>query len=430
MIIEQLKKFSFSASSKDGSKVEETLRSAPKYVDIAFKTFSEEYDAELGGFGEQPKFPRPVIFNFLFALAALDGQKNAQRRKECLDMSNKTLVAMANGGLYDHLGGGFHRYSVDQYWHIPHFEKMMYDQAQLLTSYCTAYQLLNVDQENKELKEHFKRVVFETAKYIERDMTHPEGGIFSAEDADSLPSADSKEKKEGAFYLWSYDEVRDILKESSNPKAFEIFCSAFNVKPQGNIRPSSDPHNEMTGKNHLYRALSPKELETRFPDLPEIEKVLDECREKLFKARQTRPRPHLDDKILTSWNALTISGLVHAFQTFQHEPFLVNANRSLQFIQTNLYQENRLQRSFREGPSRIEGYLDDYAFLIQALLDLYESNGDLASIQWAIELQHIQDELFWDNDGGGYFSFSGKDPSILLRMKGDEGLKETFKFNF
>src|SRR5258708_4495073 len=240
-----------------------------------FTSLKATYDTERGGFGSAPKFPMPVYHNFLLRYYA------RTKNKEALNMSLHTLREMAKGGIYDQLGGGFARYSTDPNWHVPHFEKMLYDNAQLAVNYLEAYQITH--------DEELKRVAQETLAYIQRDMTHPEGGFTSAEDADSLPSADAKEKKEGAFYVWERQEVLGI----AGDKAGEIFCFRYGVREGGNA--ASDPHGEFTNKNILYIAHSIPETAKLF-EMSESDTatLLEQAKTKLLEARSRLPRPHLD----------------------------------------------------------------------------------------------------------------------------------------
>eukprot|EP01102_Stenamoeba_stenopodia_P012865 TRINITY_DN4099_c0_g2_i1.p1 TRINITY_DN4099_c0_g2~~TRINITY_DN4099_c0_g2_i1.p1 ORF type:complete len:467 (+),score=92.10 TRINITY_DN4099_c0_g2_i1:73-1473(+) len=314
---------------------------------------------------------------------------------------------------------------------------MLYDQGQLLIAYSMGYQLLK-DEHQKKL---FQRVVAETVEYLTRDMKHPNGGFYSAEDADSEPpsteekqqrsgDSHSHEKKEGAFYVWKSSELQTIFKKSGrfSDSDIRLFFLRYGIKEGGNIRPESDPHRELKGYNHLYIARSvdvlAKDISTE-----ELTLKLEDMRKYLFEQRTHRPRPHLDDKVLTSWNALVISGLVKAATAFDNVEFYHIAVRAVRFIQQYLCKDKNGVRtpmhSFRGASvADIEAFLDDYAFLIQALLDLYEYDGNTEWVKWAKQLQDAQNNLFLDNQDGGYFSVSGNDPSILLRLKSDEDSAE------
>jgi uncharacterized protein YyaL (SSP411 family) len=350
-----------------------------------------------------------------------------------------TLRKMAAGGMHDHLGGGFHRYSVDAFWHVPHFEKMLYDQAQLAVAYLEAvvvarasrgmgFQPMSHRQDADATR--FEEVARDILDYVRRDMTAKEGGFFSAEDADSvIPDSESSgaprvplQKREGAFYVWSKKETDAAL----GPAA-EIFNYHYGVQENGNVPPAADPHEEFTGKSILI------ELQTMAETAKHFKKEESEVRETLAKARATlmalrtkRPRPHLDDKIITAWNGLMISAFARGAQVLGDPAYLEAATRAATFLREQLYDSSRkiLRRSYREGAGQVEGFADDYAFLIQGLLDLYEASFDVSWLRFAIELQETLDRLFFDEERGGYFSGTGKDASILLRMKEDNDSAE------
>lgn len=366
----------------------------------AFKTYASSFDAEEGGFGHAPKFPRPSSLSFLMRFAYFKGFEDKQG-KEALQISLKTLDKMADGGMYDHIGGGFHRYSVDQFWHVPHYEKMLYDQAQLVLAYLEAYQ---ITQERK-----YVEVVQNILKYVTRDMTHESGGFYSAEDADSLPNHDADYKTEGAFYVWEQSELEQLL----HPQATKLFFEHFGIARNGNSPSGSDPHGELVGKNTLIR-------KTKLKDSKEIRQI-NKAIEILFNHRESRPHPHLDDKIITAWNGLMISAYAQASQILKNINYLEVAKNAAQFIKSNLYdnESHNLFRSYRQGPSKAMGFTADYAFLIQGLLDLYSASTDESYLKWAITLQETQDTLFWDSKDLGYFSCSDRDNSILIRMKDD-----------
>jgi hypothetical protein len=383
-----------------------------KTLDAAYQQIARGYDAHEGGFGVAPKFPRPVTLNFLARVYARDRESDSG--KHALEMNLFTLHKMAGGGMHDHLGGGFHRYSVDAYWHVPHFEKMLYDQAQMAVAYIEAFQITR--------EPVFERVARDTLEYVRRDMTAKNGGFFSAEDADSVVPDNPAKKAEGAFYVWDKKEIDAALGEAA-----EIFNLHYAVKPEGNVHAGGDPHGEFTGKNILIELGSIAETAKHFgKDENEVRDVLAKARRTLFEQRATRPRPHLDDKIITAWNGLMISAFARAAQVFGDPAYLEAATAAARFLRAELYDDARkvLFRNYREGRSAVEGFADDYAFLVQGLLDLYESSFDVAWLRWAVELQEIQDRLFFDIEHGGYFSGAGKDPSILLRLKEDNDSAE------
>ncbi len=377
----------------------------PSVFELALQQLSRGYDSEEGGFGHAPKFPHPVTLNFLSRFYA--GDRRGDEGKRAQEMFLFTLEKMAVGGMHDHLGGGFHRYSVDRFWHVPHFEKMLYDQAQLALAYLDALQITG--------KEQYERVVRDILDYVARDMTAPEGGFFSAEDADSEAPEKRGHNVEGAFYVWSESEVDSALGDDA-----EVFKFFYGIESDGNAPAGSDPHGEFTGKNILIERATLSEAASKFgrPE-DEIADSLGRSRQKMLKIRSRRPRPHLDDKIITAWNGLMISAYARAGAALQDENYLEAARRAATFVRMQLYDQATkiLYRSYREGRSAIAGFADDYAFMIQGLLDLYEATLDSNWLRWAIELQEIQDRLFWDEKGGGYFSASANDPSLVLRMK-------------
>jgi uncharacterized protein len=421
-------------------------------LDAAYKQLDRSYDPKEGGFGNAPKFPRPVTLNFLTRFYARDPK--SESGKQALEMTLFTLRKMASGGMHDHIGGGFHRYSVDRYWHVPHFEKMLYDQAQLAVAYLDAYQILGDphlnpagrDRDRAERREadakaplrvEFKAVARDILDYVARDMTSKEGGFYSAEDADSPvpiavvsdPRVESPEPDagahraplqktaEGAFYIWTKKEIDAALGDAA-----EIFDFHYGVQAHGNAPEGSDPHDEFRGKNILIKRRTNAETAQRFKKSEdEIAKSLAQSREKLFAVRSKRLRPHLDDKIIAAWNGLMISAYARAAQVLDEPRYLEIATRAANFLRQNLYDSSRkvLYRNYREGRSDIEAFADDYAFVTQGLLDLYEASFDIEWLKFAVQLQETQDRLFFDEKNGGYFSTSGKDESVFLRMKDD-----------
>ena len=373
-------------------------------LERAREEFAASFDARRGGFGNAPKFPRPAELLFLLREHARTGNDQAR------DMVLLTLRAMALGGMRDHLGGGFHRYAVDGDWRVPHFEKMLYDQAQLVLAYVEAAQVTG--------ETFYADVAIDTLDYVRRDLADPGGAFHSAEDADSLPPeyADhpGAHRMEGAFYIWTDEEVGDVL----GPDA-EIFREHFGVRPGGNA--PFDPQNEFTNKNLLYTATPVEQMAAgRARSLEEVESVLRRARLKLLERRSRRPRPHLDDKILTAWNGLTIAAFARVGRVLEgQQRFLDDARRAAEFIRAHLWQPSagRLLRRYRNGDANVEGYAEDYAYLIFGLLELFQADGDPAWLDWAMALQQRQDDLFWDDADGGWFSTTGADPSVLLRLK-------------
>ncbi|KAI0707578.1 hypothetical protein C8T65DRAFT_740356 [Cerioporus squamosus] len=388
-----------------------------------FERLCKRFDAVHGGFGGAPKFPSPAqTLHFLSRYAEYHlsdpnaSTQDKQDAEKARDMAVFTLTKIYNGGIRDVVGGGFSRYSVDEHWHVPHFEKMLYDEAQLLSSALELYQLLPGSSRDKTTLEHMAKDI---VSYVARDLTSPEGGFYSAEDADSLPSKDSPVKKEGAFYVWTAKQLDELLGNNA-----EMFKYHFGVKEQGNCDPSHDIQGELKGQNVLFTAHTPEETAEKFgKSVEEVQKTLSDNLATLREYREKhRPRPHLDDKILTCWNGLMISGLSRAYEVLSADRDIASnalklAEGSSAFIRTQLFDEKtgELRRSYREGQGPT-GQADDYAFFIQGLLDLYEASAKEEYLIWAIGLQKTQDELFYDSEGGGYFA-SAPDPHILIRMK-------------
>ena len=374
-----------------------------------FGWLENNYDSRFGGFGGAPKFPRPVLLSFLFSYAYYTGNKKA------LGMALNTLKKMAEGGIHDHIGvtgkggGGFARYSTDARWHVPHFEKMLYDNAQLAVSYLEAFQCSGDD--------FFKSVAKDIFNYVLCDLTSPDGGFYSAEDADSLERESGNVKKEGAFYLWSADELREILEDET---LSTIFSFTYGISSEGNVL--HDPHGEFIGKNILVQQATIEETADQFGKTPEeINALLDDARAKLYTARGKRPRPFLDDKILTAWNGLMISALAKGYRVLHHDPYLAAARKAAGFILDKLYNSNKglLLRRYRDGNTAISGKAEDYAFFVQGLIDLYEASFEPQYLQTALELAELQNSLFYDTTHGGFFSTAVDDNTVPLRLKED-----------
>lgn len=367
--------------------------------EATFLAFRRIYDPKLGGFGGAPKFPRPVVLNFLlreWAWSKAEGGEN----EEALEMALKTLREMARGGMYDHIGGGFHRYSVDARWFVPHFEKMLYDQAQLAIAYLEAFQITG--------DAAFADVARDIFRYVQRDLRDRDGGFYSAEDADSAPDpARPREKSEGAFYLWTREELDQLLGEDG-----EWFARRYGVLKDGNVF-ENDPHGEFTGRNILW-------LDRDFDQTGGSPADLERVRAVLLDVRARRPRPHLDDKVLTAWNALMISAFAKGAQVLASEEYRAAARASADFIRTHMITEDGiLLRRWRDGDAAIPGFLDDYAFYIQALLDLHETEFLASDLDLAARLAESMLVLFEDSASGGFFSTVEGDERLVLRMKED-----------
>jgi uncharacterized protein YyaL (SSP411 family) len=366
----------------------------------------DNFDETHGGFAQAPKFPDVVVLDFLLdeGTAGLEAKQRTQAR----DMAVRTLRALAIGGLHDSLGGGFHRYSVDRAWRVPHFEKMLYDQALIAGALLTAWQV----SADPQLRDAAK----DTLAYVQRDLSDPAGGFYSAEDADSSEPTDPTRHSEGAFYVWTATEIETVL----GPQDAALFSYAFGVQPNGNV--AREHGVELTGRNVLYRARTPAECAQKFGlDEATVHTSLVSSTRKLAAARAQRPRPARDDKIITAWNGLMISTYARAAQVLGEPSYAATAERAAAFLREKLRDPatGQLAHSYRAGGRDDRGFAEDYAFLIQGLLDLYEATFDIRHLDWATELQERQNELFWDATAGGYFASAAGDPGVLLRLKAD-----------
>ncbi|GAB4175185.1 MAG: thioredoxin domain-containing protein [Terrimicrobiaceae bacterium] len=371
---------------------------AGRWVERAAQDFANAYDAGHGGFGRAPKFPRPSVFSLLLR-AASPGDGRAE-------MVFETLRKMSSGGMHDHLGGGFHRYSVDRFWHVPHFEKMLYDQAQIAVACLEAWQLSGDPA--------FRGVVTSTLDYVLRDLGHEGGGFYAAEDADSLLDADSHEHAEGAFYVWTHGEIMELLGE----EAGRVFCHHYSVRPEGNAPESSDPQGEFVGKNILHaRGSVMSSAKDLGMEVAELENVLSHSRALLFQNRARRPRPHRDEKIVTAWNGLAISALALAGAALGEKRYLDAARDAAGFVLAHLRKDNGLLRSWCGQAGRASGVAEDYAFFAAGLLDLYTATGEWHWASLGIEIQDELDSRF--RGGTGYFTSEEGDPLVLVRMPGD-----------
>jgi uncharacterized protein len=364
-----------------------------------FETCARIFDYEEGGFGSGNKFPRPVVLNMLLTYYYSTGNK------EALDMVTFTLHKMYMGGLFDHLAGGFHRYSVDNLWRVPHFEKMLYDQAQLVNSYLDTYLITK--------KDLYLGVAEKTLEYVMKYLTDKDGGFYSAEDAESaLTHEDPDDKEEGAFYLWTQDEINNALGNVNGV----IVNNYFGTQPNGNTL--NDPHEVFGDKNVLFIS---KDIydEAKFfnKTSEEILIIIKDSKKKLLEEREKRPRPHLDDKILTSWNGLMISAFAKAYSVTGNNTYLDHAERSAKFILDNLLVDGVLLHRYRDGDARFEGSLEDYSFMVQGLIDLYEASFNVEYLNKAIELNSIAIDRFYDNENGGFYDVPGASNDIILRTK-------------
>lgn len=394
-------------------------------IDKLLNDMSTSFDEEYGGYGGAPKFPQASNFNFLLRYSSY--KTGSEDGKKARGMVLKTLEFMDKGGIHDHVGQGFHRYSTDRFWHVPHFEKMLYDQAQLAALYADGFQASKNDK--------FAETTRDISLYVMRDLSHKAGGFFSAEDADSLPSQSDTHKREGAFCVWEEKEIRELLlEEQVTTKSGEkvpvsfMFLKHYGVESEGNVKPHQDPHKELRGKNVLIVRGSLEES-ARICDVDETEakEQLARAREILFEERRNRPPPHLDTKMITAWNGLMISGLARAAQVLGEDVYEKRAAKAAEFVKKHLFDKKsgKLLRSCYRGEggevmqidTPIDGFADDYVFMIRGLLDLYEASLDEQWLEWAVTLQAKLDELFWDSAGAGYYMATSDDPSILVRMK-------------
>jgi uncharacterized protein YyaL (SSP411 family) len=368
----------------------ETL--AESTLDEAYLKLEENFDENNGGFGYAPKFPTPHILSFL-----LRYWKRTLNPK-ALEMVEKTLGAMRLGGIYDHLASGFHRYSTDSNWLVPHFEKMLYDQAMLVIAYTEANQATRKDE--------YRETAQQTINYVLQSMTDTNGGFYSAEDADS-------EGEEGKFYLWTEQEIRQVLSQEEA----ELIKRVFNIEAQGNFTEPST--GEKTGKNVLHMRKPLTEIAASLHLKPtELKTLIDEICQKLLAARQKRIHPSKDDKILTDWNGLMIAALAKASQVFDEPELATSAGKAAEFIIGHLRDsEGNLLHRYREGEKGITGFLDDYAFLIFGLLELYESCFDVKYLRNAIDLAERMLTHFWDKTQGGFFQTADYSETTLTRNK-------------
>ncbi|MBP6507407.1 MAG: thioredoxin domain-containing protein [Opitutaceae bacterium] len=384
-----------------------------------FQYFYEAFDPQAGGFGGAPKFPRAANLNFLFRAAAVQGV-TSEVGTEAIKLATATLREMAKGGLHDHVGGGFHRYSVDEKWFVPHFEKMLYDQAQIAVNFLAAQQASGV--------ETYGWLARDILDYVLRELTHPAGGFYTAEDADSVVAHGRPEHAEGAYYVWGAAELQAALGDD-----YAFFAAHYGVQAEGNVAAALDPQGEFRGKNILAQRTALAVTAQAFGLAPAAAdaKVLA-LLGRLLTLRAGRPRPHLDNKILTANNGLMISAFAKAAQVLEKTgaagadrsesgPYLKAATRAAEFVERELYDASSgvLYRSWLDGRGATLAFAEDYAFLIQGLLDLYEAAFAVHWLQWAVELQAAMDREFWDEVGGGYFNSRADDASLVLRLKED-----------
>jgi uncharacterized protein YyaL (SSP411 family) len=358
----------------------------PMRADLALAgahALARSYDRVHGGIGGAPKFPNTFVFSLFLRMYAADGESTFG------EMVRETLLKMAKGGIYDQLGGGFHRYSVDERWLVPHFEKMLYDNALLSRLYLEAGCALNEPE--------FFRIARATLDYVLREMTSTEGGFYSSQDADS-------EGEEGRFFLWTPGELRAVVGEELAPLV-ERF---FDVSDDGNFE----------GRNILHRTIEPAEAARMFKKAPdEISTSIETARRLLFGAREQRVKPGRDEKVLAAWNGMMISALAEGYRVLGDRRFLRAAAQAVDFIRTRLWDGHALRRSFKDGLARFNGYLEDYGLIASALVDVYEASLDRQYLEFARDLAEVMLERFVDLESGGFFFTSDDHESLITRGK-------------
>ncbi|HEU4477217.1 MAG TPA: thioredoxin domain-containing protein [Pyrinomonadaceae bacterium] len=348
-------------------------------LDTAFRGIVRNYDQINGGFGSAPKFPPAMVLEFLLRTY------HRIQTPQALEIVSHTCSKMAEGGIYDQLGGGFHRYSTDSKWLVPHFEKMLYDNALLSRLYLHHYQATGDDKA--------RRVSEGILDYVVREMTAPEGGFYSTQDADS-------EGVEGKFFVWSWNEIQELLGDQAAP----VFCDYYNVTTEGNFE----------GLNILNVTRSLSEVAARNSmEVDALEALLAASRRKLYEAREKRVKPDRDEKILTAWNGMMLASFAEAGAILERDDYIEVARRNARFILETLRNDGLLLRTYKDGIAKLNGYLEDYAFLSEGLLTLYEATGDLEWLQACLQLTAKMVEEFWDDDAGGFF-FTGKSHETLI----------------
>jgi uncharacterized protein YyaL (SSP411 family) len=362
------------------SEAQETTKIfSPTIIADGADKIARAYDADNGGLGQAPKFPNAGVYELFLR------HYSRSKNERFLEMVLHTLTQMGHGGIYDHLGGGFHRYSVDAKWLVPHFEKMLYDNAQLVRIYAHAHTITG--------EPLFKSIVNETVDYLLREMLHSEGGFYATQDADS-------EGEEGKFFVWTEDEVNRLLGEEDA----EIFCRMFDVGEPGNFEDKSILHPILTvdQASKLFRK-----------DPSQIEALVAGAKQKLFAAREKRIKPFRDEKIITAWNGLMLSGLAEAIKLCGNPAWIEAAKRTVEFIFSKMSRDGFLLHTYKDGQAKLLGYLDDYAFLAVGLLDLYAALFDRSYLDRAIQLTDIMLREFWDERDGGFY-FTGKSHEQLI----------------
>jgi len=387
-----------SLSDKIAAVLQQTSRETPgeeldkATLDLTYEQLAGRFDEKHAGFSGAPKFPTPHNLLFLLRYWKRSGKQAA------LDMVEKTLQAMRQGGIYDHVGFGFHRYSTDSQWLVPHFEKMLYDQAMLAMAYTEAYQATG--------KEDYGKTAREIFNYVLRDMTVPEGGFCSAEDADS-------EGEEGKFYLWTHEDIRQAL----GNEAADFVSKLFNIEKDGNFAEQTTGRKSGVNILHLRRTLGELASDLNLSQ-QDLQAHLELIRQKLFAYRDKRVHPMKDDKILTDWNGLMIAALAKGAQAFDEPEYAEAACGAADFILGNMRKaDGRLWHRYRDGQAGIEANLDDYAFLVWGLIELYEAVFNTKYVKVALELTNDMLKHFWDEDGGGFYLMPDDGESLLVRKR-------------
>ncbi|HYY57961.1 MAG TPA: thioredoxin domain-containing protein, partial [Pyrinomonadaceae bacterium] len=352
-------------------------------LDEAYRAVARTYDSRHGGFGRAPKFPPAMTLEFLLRTHARTGDAKA------LEMVEHTCRKMALGGMYDQLGGGFHRYSTDERWLVPHFEKMLYDNALLARLYLHVYQQTNDG--------FYRRIVEETLDYVAREMTDARGGFYSTQDADS-------EGHEGKFFVWTVEEIKKVLGEEDGA----LFCSYYDVTPGGNFE----------GQNILNVPRPLEDVAEAAGVTPErLQEALERGRRELFAVRERRVKPGRDEKILTAWNGLMLASFAEAAAILDRADYLDVAKKNAEFILANLRREGLLLRTYKDGQAKLNGYLEDYSFFADGLIALYESTGELRLLEEALAITTRMTEEFWDEKEGGFFYTGESHEELIVRSK-------------
>ncbi len=361
---------------------------SPNVLELCNQHLEQTFDAQHGGFGNAPKFPHPTYIERLLRYYAQLKLTNEDKPR-ALHAALYSLEKMAAGGIYDHLGGGFSRYSVDNYWMIPHFEKMLYDNGPLLALYAQAFSL--------ELTERFKNVCEGTAGWLMREMQSPEGGYYSTLDADS-------EGEEGKFYVWSQAQIKEVL----NDEEFAVFAPHFGIDRDANFE----------GKYHLHTFTNENEIcQTQSISPTDFNNLLNSAKQKLFSLRESRIRPGRDDKILTSWNALMIRGMAIAGRILKRHEYIESAEHALSFLHNTMWSNQRLFATYKDGIAHLDAYLDDYAFLLDAILELLQVRWKTENLTWARQLADILLEQFEDKASGGFYFTANEHERLIQRPK-------------